>query len=133
MLIEFLRRCFFIKISIKGYLKNITENTQELIDTTAIKNKNKISYIINDIKHIVLIENEKITLLRENNEFSHRMIFIENSTISSEYYLKESFYSLDFNVETTKLIINNNKIDITYKIIESENICNYVLEMSDNI
>ena len=124
---------FFIKISIKGYLKNITENTQELIDTTAIKNKNKISYIINDIKHIVLIENNKITLLRENNEFSHRMIFIENSTISSEYYLKESSYSLDFNIETTKLIIKDNKIDITYKINESENICNYVLEMSDNI
>lgn len=124
---------FFIKISIKGYLKNITENTQELIDTTAIKNKNKISYIINDIKHIVLIENNKITLLRENNEFSHRMIFIENSTILSEYYLKESSYSLDFNIETTKLIIKDNKIDITYKINESENICNYVLEMSDNI
>ena len=124
---------FFIKISIKGYLKNITENTQELIDTTAIKNKNKITYIINDIKHIVLIENNKITLLRENNEFSHRMIFIENSTILSEYYLKESSYSLDFNIETTKLIIKDNKIDITYKINESENICNYVLEMSDNI
>lgn len=124
---------FFIKISIKGYLKNITENTQELIDTSAIKNKNKISYIINNIKHIVLIENNKITLLRENEEFSHRMIFIENSTISSEYYLKESSYSLDFNIETTKLIIKDNKIDITYKINESENICNYVLEMSDNI
>ena len=122
---------FFIKISIKGYLKNITENTQELIDTTAIKNKNKISYIINDIKHIVLIENNKITLLRENNEFSHRMIFIENSTILSEYYLKESSYSLDFNIETTKLIIKDNKIDITYEILESENIYNYVLEMSD--
>ena len=123
----------FIKIKVKGYLKNLTENTKELIDTTAIKNKNKISYIINDIKHIVLIETNKITLLRENNEFSHRMIFIENSTISSEYYLKESSYSLEFNIETTKLIIKNNKIDITYKIIESENICNYVLEMSDNI
>ena len=133
MLIEFLRRCFFIKISIKGYLKNITENTQELIDTTSIKKDNKISYIIDNTKYILIIENNKVTLLRENNEFSNGMIFIENSTTISEYYLKESSYSLEFNIETTKLIIDKNKIDITYKIIESENIYNYVLETSDSI
>ena len=133
MLFEFLRRCFFIKISIKGYLKNITENTQELIDTQSIKKDNKISYIIDNTKYILIIENNKVTLLRENNEFSNGIIFIENSTTTSEYYLKESSYSLEFNIETTKLIINKNKIDITYKVIESENIYNYVLEMSDSI
>ena len=133
MLFEFLRRCFFIKINIKGYLKNITENTQELIDTTSIKKDNKISYIIDNTKYILIIENNKVTLLRENNEFSNGIIFSENSTTTSEYYLKESSYSLEFNIETTKLIINKNKIDITYKIIESENIYNYVLEMSDSI
>ena len=51
----------------------------------------------------------------------------------SEYYLKESSYSLEFNIETTKINIDKNKIDITYKVIESENIYNYVLEMSDSI
>lgn len=124
---------FFIKINIKGYLKNITENTQELIDTQSIKKDNKISYIIDNTKYILIIENNKVTLLRENNEFSNGIIFIENSTTTSEYYLKESSYSLEFNIETTKLIINKNKIDITYKVIESENIYNYVLEMSDSI
>ena len=124
---------FFIKINIKGYLKNITENTQELIDTQSIKKDNKISYIIDNTKYILIIENNKVTLLRENNEFSNGIIFIENSTTTSEYYLKESSYSLEFNIETNKLIINKNKIDITYKVIESENIYNYVLEMSDSI
>lgn len=124
---------FFIKINIKGYLKNITENTQELIDTASIKKDNKISYIIDNTKYILIIENNKVTLLRENNEFSNGIIFIENSTTTSEYYLKESSYSLEFNIETIKLIIDKNKIDITYKIIESENIYNYVLEMSDSI
>ena len=124
---------FFIKINIKGYLKNITENTQELIDTQSIKKDNKISYIIDNTKYILIIENNKVTLLRENNEFSNGIIFIENSTTTSEYYLKESSYSLEFNIETTKLIIDKNKIDITYKVIESENIYNYVLEMSDSI
>ena len=124
---------FFIKIKVKGYLKNITENTEELIDTKVIKNSNVISYIINDTKYKIILGDNKVTLLRENNEFSHGMIFEENITHPSEYYLKESNYSLEFNILTTKLIIDKNKIDITYKILESENIYNYVLEMSDNL
>ena len=124
---------FFIKIKVKGYLKNLTENTQELIDTKSIKNNNEISYIIDNTKHRLIIDNNKITLLRENNEFQHIMIFEENITNKSEYYLKESSYSLEFSIETTKLIIDNNNINITYKILESENIYNYVLEMSDSL
>ena len=61
------------------------------------------------------------------------MMLQENTTNSSEYYLKESNYSLEFNILTIKLLLDSNKIDITYKIIESENIYNYVLEMSDNL
>ena len=109
------------------------ENNNEIIDTNGIKNSNTISYIIDNTKHKIFIDNNKITLLRENNEFSHGMIFEENNIHPSEYYLKESNYSLEFNIETTKLILDNNKIDITYKIIESENVYNYVLEVSDNL
>ena len=122
-----------IKIKVKGYLKNITEKTTELIDTNGIKNNNTISYIIDNTKYKLILEDSKITLLRESNEFSHGMIFIENKINPSEYYLKESNYSLEFNIETTKIILDNNKIDITYKIIESDNIYNYVLEVSDNL
>lgn len=124
---------FFIKIKVKGYLKNLTENTEELIDTQVIKNSNVISYIQNDTKHKIILDKNKITLLRDNNEFSHGMIFEETKTHPSEYYLKESNYSIEFNILTTKLVLEKNKIDITYKIIESENIYNYVLEMSDNL
>ena len=119
-----------IKLKIKGYLKNITEKTEEKIDTVAIKNNNAISYIINDTKHRLLVENNKITLLRENNEFSHGMVF-ENQT-PSEYYLKELNSSLEFNILTTSLLISDNKISITYVIQESESVYNYVLEMSGN-
>ncbi|MBQ2873386.1 MAG: hypothetical protein IJE89_05255 [Bacilli bacterium] len=124
---------FFIKLKVKGYLKNLTENTEDLIDTKAIKNSNIISYIIDDTKYKIIIDKNKITLLRENNEFTHGMLFEENKTNKSEYYLKESNYSLEFNILTEKLIIDKNKIDITYKIIESNNIYNYVLESSDNL
>ena len=123
----------FIKLKVKGYLRNLTENTEELIDTKVIKKSNTISYIIDNTKHTLIIDNQKITLIRENNEFSHAMIFKNHNTTTSEYYLKESSYSLEFNIKTTKLIIEDNKIDITYKIIESDNIYNYILEVSDNL
>ena len=122
-----------IKLKVKGYLKNLTENTEELIDTFAIKNSNVISYIIDNTKYKIIINKEKITLIRENDEISHSMFYQENTTNSSEYYLKQSNYSLEFNILTTKLIIEKNKLDITYKVIESENIYNYVLEMSENL
>lgn len=124
---------FIIKIKVKGNLQNLTENTEELINTKGIKNSNIISYIVDDTKHKLILDDNKITLLRENDEFSHGMIFIENMTTPSEYYLKESNYSLEFNILTTKLIFDNNKINITYKILESENNYNYVLEVSDNL
>jgi hypothetical protein len=124
---------FFIKINVKVKLANLTENKEELINTNGIKNSNIISYVNDNIKHKLILDNNKITLLRENNEFSHGILFEENKTNSSEYYLKESKYSIEFNIETIKLILDNNKIDITYKILESENIYNYVLEVSDNL
>ena len=124
---------FFIKIKVKAKLTNLTENKEVLINTNGIKNSNIISYVNDNIKHKIILDNNKVTLLRENNEFSHGIIFEENNTNNSEYYLKESKYSIEFNIQTIKLIIEKNKIDITYKIIESENIYNYVLEMSDNL
>ncbi len=124
---------FIIKIKVKGKLRNLTENTEELINVNGIKNTNTISYILNEIKHKLIIEDNKITLLRENLEFSHGMIFIQDQNKLSEYYLKENNYSIEFNILTTYLLIENNKIEITYKIAETEQIYNYVIEMSDDL
>ena len=124
---------FFIKIKVKAKLTNLTENKEDLINTNGIKNSNIISYVNDNIKHKIILDNNKVTLLRENDEFSHGIIFEENNTNNSEYYLKESKYSIEFNIQTIKLIIEKNKLDITYKILESENIYNYVLEVSDNL
>ena len=123
---------FNIKIKVKGYLKNLTENTEELFNTEAIKNSNIISYIQDKTKYKIILD-DKVTMLRENNEFSHGMIFEYNKKHSSEYYLKELKYSLEFTIKTLKLNIEKNKIDIKYQIIESDNIYNYVLETSDNL
>lgn len=130
MLIEFFGGAV-IKVKIKGFLNNLTEQQEEKIDTIGIKKSNIISYINNNIKHKLIIEENKIILQRENEEFSHEIIFDENKTKKTEYYLKELHHSLEFNIETKSINISDNKIDVTYKIIETGNIYNYLIELSD--
>lgn len=131
MLIEFYGGVI-IKIKVKGYLKNITENTEEIIDTKAIKNSNVINYIIDNTKYKIKIEKDKIILTRNNNEFSNTMIFKTNSKTISEYYIIEANAPLEFNITTINLTIQENLINITYHIEETDNIYIYKLEMSDN-
>lgn len=131
MLIEFYGGVI-IKIKVKGYLKNITENTEEIIDTKAIKNSNVINYIIDNTKYKIKIEKDKIILTRNNNEFSNTMIFKPNKKTISEYYIIEANAPLEFNITTINLTIKENLINITYHIEETDNMYIYKLEMSDN-
>lgn len=131
MLIEFLMEVFFIKIKVKGYLKNITENTEEKIDTYAVKNKDKISYIIDDTKYKIEIHPSNITLTRENKEFIHCMIFEYNKETTTNYYIKELNSELSIKILTTKLEIQESIIKINYKVLDNDNEYIYVIEMSE--
>lgn len=128
---EFLLEVFSIKIKIKGYLKNITENTTENIDTYAIKNKNKISYINNNTKYNISITKEKIILKRESDEFIHGMIFLPEKETETEYYIKQLNASLNIKILTTKIEQDDHKIQINYKNIDTDNKYIYLIEMSD--
>ena len=131
MLVEFLLEVFFIKIKVKGYLKNITENNQEIIHTFGIKNKDKISYIIDKTKHIITISNNKILLIRDNQEISHKIEFILNKQTKTEYYIKELSISIYPKILTTYLYIDDKLIEIHYKVIDSQDEYIYLIEMSD--
>lgn len=122
---------FFIKIKLKGYLKNINQNTTEIIDVNAIKNKNTINYKINDILHKITIKNNKLFLSRNNNEYSYELIFELNKETNTEYYIKELNTSIDIRIKTTKLLIKDNKIEINYTVIDSDEKYLYLIEMSD--
>lgn len=122
---------FFIKIKLKGYLKNINENKTEIIDTTAIKKNNIISYKIDNILHKITILNNKIVLTRSNEQFSHQLIFEPTKEYITEYYIKELNTSINIKIKTNNLIIENNRIIINYRIIDSEEEYLYLIEMSD--
>ena len=122
---------FFIKTKIKGYLKNITENKAENIDTTAIKNKNNITYIMNDTVHRIAIKDNIVRLSRNNDEFSNELIFELNKEHSTEYFIKELKTNVDFKIKTSHVNISNTKIEIKYQIIDSNEEYEYLIEMSD--
>lgn len=118
-----------IKINIKGHLKSLNDNSITIINTKGIKNNNKISYIQDDISHKIIIEQHKITLIRENNEFKSIIDFIPNIINKSYYLLKENNINLYINIKTNKMNINNNQITIEYEIIDSHELYEYKIEM----
>lgn len=126
---EFLLEVFFIKIKIKGYLENITEKAIENIDTFGIKKDNTITYLSNDTKYKLTYEKNKVIMIRDNQEFTHNFIFINNIKNKSTYYIKEYSTNIEMEVLTTKLISNNKKIEINYKVLENDNNYKYMIEM----
>ncbi len=126
---EFLLEVFYIKIRIKNTLKNYNEKTENLIETFAIKNKNKISYYNNNTTYKLLLSEKNIILIRETNEFIHKFVFELDNITKSEYYIKELNTNIDILIKTTNLNISENRIEINYEIIDNNNQYSYVLDM----
>lgn len=120
-----------IRKKINGYLKNISENEYNEINENAILTKNKISYIKDNIKHLILFKENEIFLVRENNEFKNVLTFSKNRSILSEYLIKEKKITLYIEVETLDIIKKENELYIKYKIIDSDTIYEYKICMED--
>lgn len=120
-----------IKIKIKGFLKDIDEGTITNIDTFGIKNKNKITYKEETVTNTILQEEDKLILIRENDEFKNILIFDLNKETISEYLLKENDLTIELNIKTNLVEIDNNYIKVRYLVIDSDNEYEYNIEMSD--
>jgi len=120
-----------IKIKVKGYLKDIDEGIITNIDTFGIKNKNKITYNEETVTNTILQEDNKIILIRENDEFKNILIFDLNKETISEYLLKENDLTIELNIKTNLVEIEDNNIKVRYLVIDSDNEYEYSIEMSD--
>lgn len=120
-----------IKIRIKGFLKDIDEGTITNIDAFGIKNKNKITYNEETVANTVLQEDDKLILIRENDEFKNILIFDLNKETISEYLLKENDLTIELNIRTNLVEIDDNYIKVRYLVIDSDNEYEYNIEMSD--
>lgn len=120
-----------IRKKIKGYIKNITKDTTENISSNAIITKDKITYINNDVKHIIYIKNNELILIRETNEFKNILTFSLNRSILSEYIIKKEELCLEINIKTLELSITDKIIYIKYLILDSNTIYEYKLFLEE--
>ena len=120
-----------IRKKLTGYIKNITEDTLENISSNAIITKDKITYINNDVKHIIHIKNNGLILIRETNEFKNILTFSINRSILSEYVIKKEDLCLEINIKTLELSITDKIIYIKYLILDSNTIYEYKLFLEE--
>lgn len=120
-----------IRKKLTGYIKNITEDTLENISSNAIITKDKITYINNDVKHIIHIKNNELILIRETNEFKNILTFSLNRSILSEYVIKKEDLCLEINIKTLELSITDKIIYIKYLILDSNTIYEYKLFLEE--
>lgn len=120
------------KLNIKGYLKDITNNEITKINTKAIKVKNKISYYLDQEKYTLkIISPTKLILKRSTKEIDSIIYFEENKILPSDYSLKDNNLSLNIDIRTDKINLNNEFIKISYTVIDSNNNYEYYIEMSE--
>ena len=120
----------FIRIKIKGYLKNITDNEVIEFEEKGIKNKDKITYTNDNVKTTIKIDGNRIMLIRDGSDFINTFVFDKNNS-SCNYFLKENNYDVDIDINTLNIDINDDSIYIKYLIIDSNIEYEYKLEMSD--
>jgi len=132
-MIWFLLKCLgviFIKIKIKGYLKNITDNEILEFEEKGIMNKNKITFTVDKVKTSIKIDDNRILMVRDGIDFTNSFEFnVKNS--SCNYFLKENNFNVDIDIKTIKLFVNANSIYVNYLIVDSNLEYEYKLEMSE--
>ena len=61
------------------------------------------------------------------------IVFKPNKITKTEYYLKEYNTSIDIQIKTNKININEEIIEIDYTIIDTKENYLYILEMSEKL
>ena len=65
-----------IRIKVKGYLRNITDNEIFEFEERGIKNKDKITFNNNDIKYSIRCNDNEIMMIRDGNDFVNTLFLI---------------------------------------------------------
>lgn len=113
-----------IRVFVNGYLKNNTDGENTIFKEKGIRTKDKLSFVFDDVKYSIKINDNDIMIVRDGNDFINSFSFSEKSG-KSNYYLKEHGYSIDMDVNVDVLVIDDNKIFIKYVIAQTG--CEYEL------
>ena len=113
-------------------MNNLTEKEINTFTSKAIKNKSKISYIIEKEKYNINYTNKnKIIFKRESDKYTSTMIFILNKKTLIDYQIKDNNIFLEIEMLTKKIEVTDKFLKIEYLITDSNNEYEYYIEMSD--
>lgn len=83
------------------------------------ENKNLITHVILDLKNRILI--------RENKDYYLKYQLIENKITENEIDIKEFNQSMILKIKTEKFKIEENKVQILYMLLDSEEKVEYII------
>ena len=115
------------KISLKAKL--VSDEEKINIETSGIRNQNKIVYKEKDLTVTILTFDNKIEMTRVCNDYKINLNFDKKKKTISNYQIFGGNKVFELETYTKKLNINNNKIEIEY-VLEGNNF-KYTLEMED--
>ena len=118
-----------IRVKITGYLKNNTDSEMIIFNENGIKNKNKISFLNDNVKYNITNNDNEVILKREGNDFINYFKFNVDSSICN-YLLKDNNYDVDIDIKTNIIDVNDNVIYVKYVIIDS--MCEYEFKIEIN-
>ena len=120
---------FFIKhILVDLYIKN---NDEELSFTNidCIYKNNKLIFSINEDNYDIT-KKDNIIFHKENKESIIDFEFKDNALTKGTYFIKDLNFYMDANIKTIKYIVENNNIDIEYKLwLQDEEIGEFILKI----
>lgn len=96
------------------------ENQDEILEnkSNGIRENNKVEYLEDGVNVTILIEESRILLKRENEEYRLEFIFDKKENSTGIYYIKEEDIYLEIPIQTNTLMIHENKIELEYELIQ---------------
>jgi len=107
------------KIKIKTSLINKTENNSLIKEFLGLKIDNRIKYSDDDVNSIITINDNEILIQRKSNNYLIELPLSLNHSTHGFYDIY-SLGKLNLDIQTTKLNIENNKIEASYILIFDE-------------
>ena len=65
-----------IRVSVNGYLKNNTDGENTVFKEKGIRTKDKLSFVFDDVKYSIKINDNDIMLVRDGNDFINRFLLV---------------------------------------------------------
>ena len=99
-----------------------------------IKNNNIITYKDNDSLVNILLENDAVSIKRENDKMRLDLRLECNKSNTTNYYIKDLGFNFDVRSETKKIEIKEDRLNVIYELYindEYSDTFNYTLEWSD--